>query len=428
MNAAEIAARFADAHPGYSLVAFAKVGLPHYRVRLRAQVLERKPIPPIEEIVMLGVARGICAREELRGLLGLEQPLFDGLLAELLRKGYLPPGLATDTLALSGEGSRVLDDAREIEPVTVALEVSFDALLRNVVSGSAALIDARRAAEDGLPEVPPAKVAPPELADLDPRIVEREELRHPAGEKYRADLLALRRIDRRSRAFRPAVLLVYRSEAGGDTQISIALDGEISEAHDQAFATARLLTRAGVRSAAMEHPQGLFEKVLGRLPKQSGSDDDGAPELLPPQAAPSLLTETLSERRRRVLLTSPRVTAEIVSGEFLELLRARLNEGAQIAMGVGPAVGSPADQALQDRAWVRLDRFYRDYGNFRLKRLARPGPSILARDVDLAVLSRFDWLGHEGFSERRFLDERGLVLREPALIDEIFESQLARFS
>jgi hypothetical protein len=427
MNAAEIAARLADARPGYPLVAFGKVGLPHYRVRLRAQVLERKPIPPIEEIIMLGVARGICDREELRELLGLEEPLFDGLLAELLRKGYLPPGSAGDILALSEDGGRVLADAREIEPATMALEVSFDALLRGVVPRSAALIDARRAAEEGMPEVPPARAAPPELADLDPRAVEREELRHSAGAEYGADLLALRRIDRRSRAFRPAALLVYRSETG-EVQVSIALDGEISAPHDQAFATARLSTRAGVRPAAMEHPEVLFEKVFGRPPKKVGAADGGdAPELLAPHAAPSLLIETLTERRRRVLVISSRATPEIVSSEFLDLLRARLNEGTQIAMAVGPAVGSPADQVLQDRAWARLERFYRDFGNFRLKRLARPGPSILARDGDLALLSRFDWLGHEGCSERRFLDERGLVLRDRGLVDEVFESQLARF-
>jgi hypothetical protein len=427
MNAAEIAARFADARPGYPLVAFGKVGLPHYRVRLRAQVLERKPIPPIEEIVMLGVARGICDREELRELLGLEQPLFDGLLAELLRKGYLPPGAAGDRLALSEDGGRVLADAREIEPATMALEVSFDGLLRSVVPRSAALIDARRAAEEGMPEVPPARAAPPELADLDPRIVEREELRHPAGQEYGADLLALRRIDRRSRAFRPATLLVYRSESG-EVQVSIALDGEISRPHDQAFAKARLSTRAGVRPAAMEHPECLFEKVIGRPREKAGPDDVDASELLGPQRAPQLLIETFSERRRRILVISSRVTAEIVSSEFLDLLRARLNEGVQIAMAVGPAGGSPADQVLQDRAWGRLDRFYRDFGNFRLKRLARPGPSVLARDDDLAVLSRFDWLGHEGCAERRFLDERGLVLRNPALVEEVFEGQLARFS
>jgi hypothetical protein len=427
MNAAEIAARFADARPGYPLVAFAKVGLPHYRVRLRAQVLDRKPIPPIEEIVMLGVARGICDREELRELLGLDRPLFDGLLAELLRKGYLPPGSAGKTLALSEDGGRVLADAREIEPATKALEVSFDALLRSVVPRSAALIDARRAAEDGLPEIPPARAVPPELADLDPRIIEREELRHPAGEQYRADLLALRRIDRRSRAFRPAVLLVYRSETG-EVQVSIALDGEISGSHDQAFASARLSTRSGVRPAAMEHPKDLFEKVFGRPPEKGGADDTDAIELLSPPEAPSLLIETFSERRRRILVISSRATAEVISREFLNLLRARLNEGVQIAMAVGPAVGSPADQELQDRAWERLDRFYRDYGNFRLKRLARPGPSVFARDSDLAVLSRFDWLGHEGCAERRFLDERGLLLRDPALVEEIFESQLARFS
>jgi hypothetical protein len=432
MDTAEIARRFADRRPGYTIVSFGEVGLPHYRVRLRAQVLERKAVPPIEEIVMLGAKRGISDREELRELLGLDRPLFEGVLAELVRKQHVVIGLSeTRDIDLTEAGKEVLKQAREVNPATMGLEIFFDSLLRAVVPAAAGLIDARKMDSIGLREVPPARPRPPELQDLDPEAIQRIELRHPGLEDPVADLLALKRIDRRTRVFRPAAILVYLAESRKEVQVAFVVDGEISEAHENAFAAARLSTRMGVRPAAMEHPSALFGTVFNREFEGSisnfGEDEEAPRVLLPTYEAPSLLRGLLDRPTKRLLIISPRVTPEVIDSEFLRALRSRLVEGTEVLIGIGPEPGNPKAAELEGGAFRPLDALFQGFRNLRLKRFARLGPALLARDDDLAVLSRYSWLGSEGDLDRHYVDERGLLLRDPALVEELFDKQEARF-
>lgn len=433
MNSAEIARRFADKRPGYSVVSFGEVGLPYYRVRLRAHVLERKSVPPIEEMVMLGAERGINDRESLRNLLGLDAPLFDGVLSELLRKEHLLVGRpGRPDLDLTQAGKEVLADAREITSASIGLEVNFDSLLRAVMPSTAGLIDARRMDSIGLREVPPARPRPPELGDLDPDAIQRLELRHPGTDEAIADLLALRRIDRRTRVFRPAAMLVYLAESRKEVQVSFAVDGEVSEAHEKAFAAARLNTRMGIRLAAMEHPTALFQPVFDRVLNSRGPRNGGGQSsshsILQSFEAPALLRESIEQPRKRLLIVSPRLTPEVVDAEFLDALRTRLVDGTETFMGVGPEPTNPKSADLERAALRPLEALFRNYRNLRFKRFARPGPALLARDDDFVVLTRFNWLGNEGDLDRQYVDERGLVLRDTTLVEECFEKQSARFS
>lgn len=433
MNSAEIARRFADKRPGYTIVSFGEVGLPYYRVRLRAQVLERKVVPPIEEIVMWGISRGIKDRGDLRELLGLDEPLFEGVLAEILRKEHLLLGRpGTAELELTEAGKKVLEEAREITPASVGLEVNFDSLLRTVVPSSAGLIDARRMDSLGLREVPPARPRPPELQDLDTDAVQRAELRHPGTDETAFDLLTLQRIDRRTRVFRPAAMIVYLADSRKEVQVSFVVDGEISEEHEMAFAGARLNTRMGIRLGAMEHPKALFRPIFGREMKGEvdSGDGDAAPSysLLPSFEGPGLMRESIEHPRRRLLVVSPRLTPEVVDAEFIDGLRARLAEGAQVYIGVGPEPTNPNAVDLELRALRPLETLFRNYKTLRFKRFSRPGPALLARDDDFVALTRFNWLGNEGDIDRQYLDERSLLIRDPELVEEVFDKQVGRFA
>jgi len=433
VNSAEIARRFADKRPGYTIVSFGEVGLPYYRVRLRAQVLERKAVPPIEEVVMLGISRGIKDRGELRELLGLDELLFEGVLAEILRKENLllaRPGAVN--LELTEAGEKVLEEAREITPASVGLEVNFDSLLRTVVPSSAGLIDARRMDSLGLREVPPARPRPPELRDLDADAVQRIELRHPGTDETAFDLLALQRIDRRTRVFRPAAMLVYLADSRKEVQVSFVVDGEISEEHEMAFAGARLNTRMGIRLGMMEHPRALFRPIFGReLEGEVEKDNGGAAlsySLLSSFEAPELLRESFGHPRKRLLVVSPHLTPKVVDAEFIDDLRTRLAEGAHVYIGVGPEPTNPNAVDLELRALRSLEALYRNYKNLRFKRFPRPGPALLARDDELVAVTRFSWLGNEGDVDRQYLDERSLLIRAPELVEEVFDKQVGRFA
>ena len=418
----EIARRFAEKRPGFVVVSFAEVGLPYYRVRLRAQVLERKPVPPMEEIVLLAIERELSQREVIRNLLGLDPPLFEGVLAELLRKEYIVLGPSSENdLALTELGAKVFEDSREIRPTDLGLEVHFDALTRKAVPSVAGLVDARRMDSIGLREVPPARPRPPGLADLDPEAVQRISMRYPGPGGATADLLALKRIDRRNRVFRPATILVYRGEERKEAQVAFVVDEEISAEHGIAFSDARLTTKMGVRASAMEDPIELFTQIFER------GYDGPEPDRLACFDLPAQLDSALGEPRGRVLIVSPRVTPEIVAPDFRDSLRRRLVEGAQVFIGVGPARGNPKAAELDQQAMRPLEELYRRFNNFQLRRFPRPGPALLAVDSEWAILTRFNWLGYEGDLERTYLDERGLPLRTSRLVDELFERQVQRF-
>jgi hypothetical protein len=435
VNAAEIARRYALSRPGFTIVSFGEVGLPVYRLSLRAQVLERKPIPPMEEIVMFAVSSGIDERETIRGLLGLESLLFEGVLAELLRKEYilLGRGKTGEGIELTPPGREVLESAREIAPADLALDVHFDSLLRKVVPYVAGLVDARRMDSLGLAETPPARPRPPELADLDIEAVDRAASEIPRSDGAGADLLALKRIDRRTRSFRPAAILVYRSEERREVQVAFVVDGETSAVHETAFAKARLTTKMGVRTAAMEHPAEIFRAFFNRdpeeLPPEAPGDSDRYRylEVIQCFELPDLLAEAIDNPHQRILIISPRLTSKVVDAEFLDALRRRLVEGCEVFIGVGPRPESQVSIELERGAWRRLSDLFEAFANLRLQRLPRPGPAILATDRDQAILTRHNWLGNEGDPDRTYLDDRGARVTDTTLIDRLFASQIARF-
>jgi hypothetical protein len=434
MNCGEIARRFSKSRPGFKIVSFGEVGLPVHRISLRAQVLERKPVPPMEEIVMLAADAGLCERETIRGLLGLERPLFEGVLAELLRKEHIALGSGEDgmSLELTPAGREVLGVAREIASADMPLDVHFDSLLRTVVPYIAGLIDARQMDLVGLSEVPPARPRPPELSDLDVEAVQRAVLEIPRVDAVRADLLALKRIDRRTRTFRPATILVYRSEERKEVQVTFVVDGEISEPHQSAFAKARLTTKMRVRAAAMEEPAELFATFFGREPEEAPADADKAPahrdlEVLDCFDLPGRLQNAIDSPCKRLLIASPRLTQQIVNADFLDSLRHRLVEGAEVFIGLGSESQNPNGRELERTPWRRLSELFERYPNLRLQRFSRPGPGILAVDREEAILTRLSLLGHEGDPDRNYVDERGARISSTVLIDQLFANEIPRF-
>ena len=42
----DVARVHADVHPGYDLISYGEIGLPYFELRIRAQILERKPLNP----------------------------------------------------------------------------------------------------------------------------------------------------------------------------------------------------------------------------------------------------------------------------------------------------------------------------------------------------------------------------------------------
>src|SRR4051812_30182480 len=89
MNAADVARRYANARSGASLIAYREVALPLFRVDCELLVLQRKPVPPIQEFVLRAIQAGLRDPGDIAGLLGVDHPIVLGAAAELLRSEAL---------------------------------------------------------------------------------------------------------------------------------------------------------------------------------------------------------------------------------------------------------------------------------------------------------------------------------------------------
>ena len=232
MSAEAVAQKFGQARPGYELVSYGEVGLPFYRIVIKAHVLEHKPIAPFAEFALRAVDAGIDAPVAIGDLLGLEAPVVEATLAGLVETDDL--GLRVGNggnavVALTPKGRIGLESAMEIVPEEADIEIHYDGLLRKPVpyiENWLAPIDLKNL---GVREIPPSPTRPPEINDID--IAAVESIVRVLGDRREAkrDFLAFRSLDRRRR-FQIAIALVYRGDDPSDVHVAFAIDGVLSPA------------------------------------------------------------------------------------------------------------------------------------------------------------------------------------------------------
>jgi hypothetical protein len=118
-------------------------------------------------------------------------------------------------------------------------------------------------------EIEPSPKKPPELSDLKLKdvdtIIRQIEGASKAKVKQERDLLALKAIERRQRFFQPASILIYKAKDSDDVQVAFAIDGVLSNEHEEAFARSNGVKKLKILETIQESaPRKLAEEVLGR--------------------------------------------------------------------------------------------------------------------------------------------------------------------
>jgi len=442
----EAAKRYAGSRPGFTLISYGDVGLPYYRIRLRAQILERKALPTMQEMAMRAVSIGLTEASDVRGVLGLDQQVFDGVMVELIRRQYVWSKAADEhrKLSLSPAGAAVLKEAAEVQPADFPLEVHYDGLLRRVVPLVADLLEPRRLRERGVREIPPAAARPPEASDLEVEAIEEVAIELRANRRQIADVLEVKRIDRRFRMFRPATLLVFRADDGSENQATFVIDGEISPEHESAAAQANLEKKIGIAAPSRHDPARLPLATFGQSwrgsASRSGSAEDAPPKDAPSNSQssrasriletyehPQFLKIALEASRKRLVILSPWITTAVVDQEFLKGLRSRLVDGVEVYLGWGLSKSETHEPNAHPGAYRRLQQLDADFKNFRFARLGHLHSKILVSDQSFGIITSFNWLSFRGDPTRTYRDERGYLLTEPREVDDLFRRSIERF-
>ena len=448
MSAADVVARHADSRPDMTLVDYAEVGLPAWRILARCDVLAPKAISAIDETTMQAIALGVDDPVELQVMLGLDEQILETTLTGLVSNEWARDARA-GAVALTEAGSEILLAAMEIVAREVVVPFDYDGLLRRPILDQT-LLDRRRGAARGLREVPADPERPPDVSELRGCRQDIARVLREAGSRreQESQLLQVRSIDRRDRLVLPALALVFAPQGRGRCEVALAIGDELSVEHEAVFVNAGLAARIGLdrRLRATQRrpipPPGPVElrasldaaaelAARQKTPRSARSrrGDGAAEEIRLARAALNempartvlpheheALLRIAFNSKRRLLIAGGSVTAEHADGRLLQRLRQTLGSGTLVRIVVsGAAPGS-------ERALEALQTAARDYPNLIVEERDVGDEGALLSDDRFVAFGSFSWLGQLGDRARPLADRRSLITRDSQAIEATWQA------
>ena len=326
---AEDVARRHQFRDGMTLVDFGEVGLPVFRLTLDAITMAHKSMPTIQEFVLRALSLDETTEAGIARMLGLKDEIVAASINALVSDGYvarqLSPGLEP-AFKLTDAGELRLTQEREEVPQDEMLVIDYDAIRRIPfrLTGES-VVRASELAASGSIQIRPYPADAPAIEELNLLEVSKV-IRKRSGEDFRRTVLALKRTARRNNVFREAVALVYAGNRSGEVQVSFAIDGTISDAHERAFAEHGGPRKMGfLRAVAEAESKRALERLVGKPimrlfpnPLEIAAARQEEAEAVEELAAIRPIAERVSGRARR---TDPSVAALTAAEERLQVAK-----------------------------------------------------------------------------------------------------------
>lgn len=312
---AEDVAREAQFREGFTLVDYAEVGLPVFRLTIEAVTTATRTFPTINEFAMRCMALGETTESGIAAMLGLKEDIVRGAMDSLVLDGYVARTAIISDLSrfqLTAAGH----DRLELEAQEVVQEemivIDYDAIRRMPVRlAGENVVRSNELKRFGAVEIRPYPSEPPGVSALSIPEIQRV-IRRQSGDDFRHNVLALKRVVRRNNVFREGVALVFAADRGDEVQVAFAIDGKLSEAHERAFAENGGPRKMGfIRMVAEGGSRRRIERLVGR---------EAARSLPDPQRLKAIRREE-AEARAQVRLIEPAV----------EMSRARRSSNPAVA-------------------------------------------------------------------------------------------------
>lgn len=442
----ELLRQLSHSRPGFTMLGALPVAMPHWRLRLRVELLTRREISPLEEFVLRAAEEIDPQLGAIQTLLGLDDETFQDTIAALVSHEWARVD-AQARLVLTEQGRLAASSARSERSEERPLTVEYDGLLRTPTLLDLPVAPAQRRSM-GLAELPTYPAKPPDLLELSEKADALQSIIRTLGDgrDQEVDLLAVKGILRRDRVYREATLVIFRSENEG-IQLAPVIDGVVSQEHESRLANPALLRQLRVASELRRGRR--FDQILPRYLRDlydanaqerayafqaETSTQEGQPSgaeqaaaalraltvrTLAPYEHPPLLAAAIRTTAKRLLIVAPAITPAVFDRGLVSALRDRLKANTHVEIGYEHQDEIQLPSALTD--------LNRDHDNLKLFVLRKVPVASLVRDDNLAVRTLFPLLAYNGL-ERGFRDERGWLVTTPTLVkpltDEI-EAEIA---
>jgi PLD-like domain len=488
VNPEDVARLYSSSRAGFELVGQHEVGLPYWQLSLSCMVLSHKTVPPLTEFALRTIAAGLGSLDQIGGFLGLDTRTVTASLVPLFQDGHIrassdDPG----SFELSNSGVQLLDECEIIVPEETVFLLDYDGWTRGLVDlGNIIKYTHADLNKLGITPLPPFPDSPPRAEEITVRAVAtlvRDTInRQQMGVTVRRDVLSVEGLhDKRKMFYARAVALLFKSVQSGEAQVAFAIDGRLSQEHEDAFARASGLKKLGVLEALKQSatdvarleldpatvaaihagPEvtelvrvaALRKRELKEIEAAMAVADDSELSVGPSTEAleeareryastearltqypvrmlevfehPELLEEALREASERLLIVSPWIKSAVVDKDFLASLEAALNREVDVTFCYGINRRSPSDGS--DPAAIRsLEGLAQKYGNFQFCALGDTHAKVLIVDHRYLVVTSFNWLSFRGDPSMPFRDERGVLVSIPHQVQTEYEKYVAR--
>jgi hypothetical protein len=467
----EIARRY-DNRLGYDLINYREVGLPFYKISVVTLFQWRKSIPPIEEFILKAINLGLESTDNISGFLGLDQQTTLDAMSSLRSNeniDLLPNQDGLQVWKITKKGETTLREAIIIIPDERTIPIYFDGLLRVICSkNSSDLLKPREIQNKSILEISPSPSSAPELSELNPKEADevfRKSEKQPKQKKD-IDLIAFKSIERRERFYQPALALIYKAkDKSNEIQVSFAIDGILSSAHEDAFALSGQIEKLRILEQLQNQPDkpevlakdifshNVIEQVKNtdtltnelltcqktiELTKENGAinkqleqrikelekqiaTESNKPRILKMYEHRPLLEKSLSESKERLLIISPWIRANATNNDLINRLENLLKKGVVVYIGYGIGGSEDKKYPADIKAEESIQNLAKRYANFHLKDLGNTHAKILISDNNYAVVTSFNWLSFKGDANWKFRDERGTMVCDNEEIEQLFK-------
>lgn len=460
----EVLEQAADARPGYELASFKEAGLPVYVLTVRVLTQDRKALSPIEEGVLKAVSAGLDSPEHLAEFLGLPRKVLTPVFAQLntleLINYVRATGESTPKVLLTQKGKIVLLEAAVIIPQEQTVRICFDALTKRLLVLPLNSLDKPRdMKERGIYEIPAGASKKPEIEDLSMEDFDRVLARQSGGRNRTGDLLAVRRIERRSLNYLPCVMLFYRNIAQpGEIDVAFWREDGPSLDHESRFrelgghqlvgtqflSNGRTEITPEVAAQVAEYSPGpnavepvLIQKKIAAPtlassehsevdPRVSADGSGDTIQSISCHEHPGLLKKALLHSTKRLLIISPWIRHQVVDYGFVSSLDALLRRGVEVSIGYGLDDGDAGAKGkdtaksklpITPQAEKELKQLALRHKNFKFVFIGNTHRKTLISDDSFAVVTSFNWLSFKGDPRDKPRDEGGVVIRKKAYVD-----------
>jgi hypothetical protein len=397
---------------------------------------ERKSIPLMDEFALRLVEEGVDTPALLAQVLGLDEKLVASTVADQLvldRMARVSVADGTSRLRLTSIGSEMSRDLAAVTPKEQVLGYAFDLLTQRVTAyPRSLLVNAQQASALGLRRLPKV-ISSVGDGDITPAALNALLAERRPGESA-IEILACRRVKQRASLFLPVKLLVYCDSQGRESQVAVAVEGEISRVHELALNQAGGAERVGLRVGRPADPitlDPLLQKIrrdeqqvrslwLRACGAAEGSDDRAdddaslaldeltseAVRAVYPFEFPDLLQSACADAKRRLLISSTRLQLTSSDASWVDRLEQRLRAGVEVSV-IYRYVELGGSRSTTRRL-VDLRRRYRD--SCRISQIDGSLGEVLAWD-DCLVVGSYPWLSAHGDLSRQRRRETGTVIR-----------------